>query len=186
MCTINDDPIMYGSWDMEHNRQNFLSFWTIFLHFYPANNPKNQTFEKMKKPPGDIITLDVCIINNNHMMHGSWDIEHNGQNFLSFWTIFCPFSPLTTQKIKNLKKWKKKPGDIILHKCAKNDNHMMYGSWDMKRDRQNFLSFWTVFCRFTPLTTWKIKILKNWKNHMEISSFYTSAPKIMIICFTVP
>ena len=130
MCTINDDPIMYGSWDMEHNRQNFLSFWTIFLHFYPANNPKNQTFEKMKKPPRDIITLDVCIINNNHMMYGSWDIEHNGQKFLSFWTIFCPFSPLTTQKIKNLKKWKKKPGDIILHKC--DGWFLRYEAWQTK------------------------------------------------------
>ena len=28
--------------------------------------------------------------------------------------------------------------------------------------------------------------LKMKKKHMEISSFYTSAPKIMIICYTVP
>ena len=39
--------------------------------------------------------------------------------------------------------------------------HMMYSSWDMKSDRQNVLSFWTVFWRFTPLTIQKIKILKN-------------------------
>ena len=37
---------------------------------------------------------------------------------------------------------KKTPGDItILQKGAINDNHMMYGSLDMKCDRQNFLSF---------------------------------------------
>ena len=47
----------------------FLSFWTIFLHFYPPNNPKNQNFEKMKKPPGDIITLHMCTINDNHIMY---------------------------------------------------------------------------------------------------------------------
>ena len=38
------------------------------------------------------------------------------ENFLLFWTIFYPFTPLTTWKIKFLKKWKKKkkkPGDII-------------------------------------------------------------------------
>ena len=23
---------------------------------------------------------------------------------------------------------------------------IMYGSWDTKHDRQNFLSFWTIFC----------------------------------------
>ena len=64
-----------------------------------------------------------------------------------------------------MKKFKKKSGDIIiLHMCTINDNHMLYGSWDMKCGRQNFLSFWTVFCHFTPLTTRKIKILKNWKN----------------------
>ena len=28
------------------------------------------------------------------------------QNFLSFWARFCPFTPLTTHKIKILKKWK--------------------------------------------------------------------------------
>ena len=29
----------------------------------------------------------------------------------------------------------KAPGDIIiLHMCTKNDDHMMYGSWDMVRD----------------------------------------------------
>ena len=105
----------------------------------------------MEKTPGDII-LHMCIINDNHMMYGSWDIERERQNVLSFWTIFCLFTPLTTWKIKIFKKWKKNnkkkqqkkktPEDIIiLHKCTINDNHMMYGSWYMKRDRQNFLSF---------------------------------------------
>ena len=58
---------------------------------------------------------------------------------------------------------KKTPEDIIiLHMCTKNDNHM-YSSWDIECDRQNFLSFKISFCCFTPLTTWKIKILKPWK-----------------------
>ena len=48
--------------------------------------------------------------------------------------------PPTTRKIKILKKWEKTPEDIIiLHKCIINDSHMMYGSWDMKSNRQNFL-----------------------------------------------
>ena len=135
-----------------------------FLSFYPPNNPKNQNFEKLEKTPQDIIILHMGTINDNHMMYSSWDMECNGQNFLSFWTVFCLFTSLTTQEIKILKKWKKWFGDIIiLQMCTINDNHMMYGSWDMKRDGQNFLWYWTVFCHFTPLTTWKIKILKNWK-----------------------
>ena len=62
----------------------------------------------------------------------------------------------------------------------------MYSSWDIECDRHNFLSFWTIFCPFTPLTTRKIKILKKWKKYLEISSFYTSVPKIMILCYTIP
>ena len=43
-------------------------------------------------------------------MYGSWDMEDKGQNFLSSWTIFCPFTPVTTQKIKTFKKMKKTSG----------------------------------------------------------------------------
>ena len=131
----------------------------------------------------------MCTINENHMMCGSWDMEGDGQNILSFWTVFALLPPttLTTQKIKIVKKWKTNLGDnIILRKCTISDNHMMYGSWDIERDIQNFLSFWTIFCTFTPLTSWKIKILKRLKNVLEISSFYTNVPKIMIICYSVP
>ena len=114
--------------------------------------------------------LHMCTINDNHMMYGSWDTKHDGQNFLSFWTFFCPSTPLTTQKMKILKKWR--------NSLEINDSHMMYGSWNMKRERQNFLSFWLISCSFTQLTTWKIKILKK--------IFYTGVPKLMIICYTVP
>ena len=68
-------------------------------------------------------------------------------SFCHFGPIFA-FNPLTTQKIKILKKWKKKkkkmPGDIILPMCTTKDNHMMHGSWDMERDGQNFFSFWAI------------------------------------------
>ena len=62
----------------------------------------------------------------------------------------------------------------------------MYGSRDKECDGQNFLTYWTIFCPFTPLKTWKIKILKKWKTHLKISSFYTNVPIIMIIYYTVP
>ena len=71
---------------------------------------------------------------------------------------------------------------IISHKCTIYDNHMIYGFWDMRHEKQNCLSFWTIFCSDTPITTQKIKIEKNWKKWLEISSFYTSATKVMIIC----
>ena len=100
---------------------------------------------------------------------------------------FLPFYPPNNPKNQNFeKKTKKFPEDIIiLHRCTINDNHMMYGSWDIECDGQNFLSFWTVFCLEKVLTR-KIKILKNSQISLEISSFYTSVPKIIIICYIVP
>ena len=49
-----------------------------------------------------------------------------------------------------------------------------------------FLSFWTIFCPFTPLTTRKIKILKKWKKTLEILLFYTCVPQITIILCIIP
>ena len=48
-------------------------FFVILGHFLPSdtpNNLKNQSFEKMKKMPEDIIILEMCTINKNHMMYG--------------------------------------------------------------------------------------------------------------------
>ena len=118
------------------------------------------------------------------MIYGSWNIRCNGQKFLLFRAIFCPFSPLTTWKIKTLKKT---PGDItILHIFTTNDSHMIYGSWDMARDKCNYFLFWAIFCHFTPTTSRKIKILKKWKKHLEIPSFYICIPKIMIRWCALP
>ena len=80
-----------------------------FLNFYLPNDPENQDFKKIEKTPGDIIILQMCTINDNHMMYGSCEMEFHKQSFLSFRTIFCPFTffyPLRTQQIKILEKWK--------------------------------------------------------------------------------
>ena len=51
----------------------------------------------------------------------------------------------------------------------------------MVRDRWNhYFSFWAIFCPFTPLTAQTIKVKKKREKCMEISSFYTCVPKIMI------
>ena len=84
----------------------FFAILDNFLLFYPTNNLENPIFEIMKKTTGDIIILQMCTTNDNHMIYGSWDMECDRQNFLSFWTIFCPFTSLTTPSIKSLKKWK--------------------------------------------------------------------------------
>ena len=108
-----------------------LSFWTFFCLFPPPNNLKNQHFEKMKKIPRDSIILHMCTINDNNMMNDSWDIEHDGHNFLSFWTIFCTFTSLTTQKIKHFEKMKKTPGDTGWPKksVSHEDIHKIFNIW---------------------------------------------------------
>ena len=89
---------------------------------------------------------------------------------------------------ENFKTMKETPGDIIIsHKCTKNHDHMPHCSWDMVCEGCNCcFSFWAIFCLFTLLTARKMKISKQWKKYSEISSFYTSVPKIMAICYTVP
>ena len=133
-----------------------------------------------KKTQENVIISQMCITNDthySHMMYCSWDMECNGQNFLSFWTFFCSFTALITRKIIILKKWKKCLEILSFYtKIPKMTNHIMYGSWDIEGSGQNFLSFWNIFCPFTPLTTWKIKLSKKWKKYLEILSFYTSVP----------
>ena len=140
------------------------------------NQKKNQNFEKKKKKnSGNIIILHMCSKNHNHMMCGSWGAEWDRQNFLAFWTIFCPFTPLTIHKMKIMKKWKKNNNWGYYWFTLKPHKWQSYHIWFLKHGGQQryFLSFWTTFCIFTSLTTWKIKTLKNWKKYLEILSFYT-------------
>ena len=178
--------MIYSSWDIERDRLK-LVILGHFLPFYSPKNQKNHNFEKMKKIAGDIIILLMRTKNHNHMMYGSWDTEWDTEFFAilevcqrEFSVIldhFLPFDHPDDLKNQNLEKLKETPGGIIiLHMCTINDNHMVYGSWDMECERQNFLSFWTIFCPFNPLTIHKIKILIKWKKSLEILSFYTCVP----------
>ena len=166
MCTIiKIISCMVPFWDIKGKGQSFFVILGHFLLFDPPNNPKNQDFEKKLKKPGDIIILHVCTTNDYHMMYHSWDIKHNRQNYLSFWAIFCHFTPLTTQRIKILKKYKKTGDVIILHKSTINDNHTVYGSKDKKC---NWHNFFVILGHFLPIYPQNIK--KTWKKHLEISS----------------
>ena len=62
---------------------------------------------------------------------------------------------------------------------------MVHGSSDMECNRRNFCHFRLLFALLPPNSP-KNQNLKKMKKHLEISSVYTSVPKIMIICYTVP
>ena len=79
----------------------------------------------------------------------------------------------------------KKLGDIILLHMCKIYEDMIYSSWDIRHNRQ----FFVILCHFLPfdpINNPKHQNLEKMKKNMEISSFYKSVPKIMIICYTVP
>ena len=137
----------------------------------------------MKKIPGDVIILHMCTINDNYMMCVSWDMERARQNFLSFWTTVCPFTPLKPQKIKIWKNaWRYHHFTQMYQKSWSYATlFLWYNVW-----RMQFLFFILGFLYpFTLLTTQKIKVLKKWKMQLGRSSLYICVPKIMIIWSTV-
>ena len=137
----------YDVWFLKYGapQTEFFIILDYFLPFYPSNKLENQNYEKMEKQKtnkqtntlGDIIFLHMCNINENHMICGFWDMGHNWQKFLSFWTIFCHFTPLTSWTIKIMRKLKKNTlGDIfILHMCTINENHDLWILGYGARDR---------------------------------------------------
>ena len=63
----------------------------------------------MKKTSGDVIILQKCTENHDHMLYCSWDIVHDRHNcYFSFWAIFGLLQPPNSPKNQNFKKWKKK------------------------------------------------------------------------------
>ena len=141
--------LRYGAW-----RTDFCVILDHFFFFFlPLTIWKIKILKNWRKH-SEISSFYTSVPKIMIMLYCSLDMVCNGCNcYFSFWAIFA-FLPH-----QNLRTIKKTPGDIIiLHRCTINDNHMMYGYWDMERDGQNFLSFWTIFCTFIPLTTQNIKI----------------------------
>ena len=155
MYTINEHHMIYGLWNVRCDRQKFFSFRVIFCPSSLLTTWKIKIL-KLKKAPEDIIILHICTIHDNHRIYVSWDMKCDEQNFLSFWTVFCPFtSPPLPHYPPTL------PPTPLLPplKTIKNQN--------------------------SSLTAQKLK-KKNEKKLLEISAFYNGVPKIMIICYTLP
>ena len=102
--------------------------------------------------------------NHNHMMYGSSDTDKCFCHFGPFFDLLPPPPPpLMILNIKIKKKKKRKKWLEILffyiYMCTINEDHMIYGSWNKRCDRQKISTFWAIFCPFSPLTIWKIRIL---------------------------
>ena len=105
-------------------------------------------------------------------------------HFGSFWVIFCHLTPLTTQKIKILNQWKKKKKKKHLQISFYPSVPQVTVIWCMIPEiwslTDRIFCHFGLFFDFNPLTTHKIKIFKKKKKSMELSSFHTFVPKIVI------
>ena len=130
---------------------HFRPFFALLRHCWPR---KLKFGKNAKKTPGDIILLQMWTINQDDMIHGSWDMKFNRQNVFVIMGNFFPFyhppphpttPPQTARKIK----------------ITKNHDHMLYCSWDMVRDGSNcYFLFWAILFPFASLTApkkWKIQ-----------------------------
>ena len=124
-CTKNNNHMMYASWDMEYERQNFLSFWAILCPFPPQNQNEKD------------IWRDYSFMNVYHKWrwYNVWflryrDIRCNRQNFLLFWNIFLPFYPPNNLENQNFEKMKK--STLVYHKWWSCDVwSLRHGAWQI-------------------------------------------------------
>ena len=98
---------------------------------------------------------------------------------------FCPFTPLAAQRMKISKNEKNNWGyhhftQLYQKLWLQAFLFLRYGTWWMQ------LLFFILgyFSTFFPSNSPKKLKWKKKKKHLDIS-FYTSVPKIMIICYTV-
>ena len=100
-----------------------LSFWAIFcpLPPPPPNDPEKENFQKLKKIPGDIILLNMCTINEDHIkyIHVSWNFSACQTDFFVILGHFLSFHPTENWENQTFEKMKKRPGNnIIFQMCT--------------------------------------------------------------------
>ena len=150
---------------------------------------KNLNFENIKKIAGNIIIFYTCVARTS-IIYGTFP-EIQSETICFFLTYHSPpLPPPKKKKKKNLKKKKKKKKKckkkkniwrchhvkLVLQKTRSNDVFLL-----KIRSATDILSFYVIFCCFTPLLTPEIKIgekLKKHtkKKHLEMLSFYAGAP----------
>ena len=124
----------------------------------------------MKKTPRNNIILHKCTKIHDHKLYCSWDMARDGCNcYFSFWATFLPFYPLTTQKMKISKKWKKHLAISSIYIIVPKTMIMCYTAvpeiWHVA---DVIVIFWgAIFCPWLPHRP-KNQISQKWKKHLEI------------------
>ena len=141
--------MMYGSWDMKCNRQNFFVILGHFLPFYPPLTAQKMKISKMKKHL-EISSFYTSVL--KIMIIGyTVDMKRDRCNYYFYFEQYNSLLPPYSSKIENFKTMKKRPADIIiLHTCTKNHYHMLYYFWDMACVRCNYFHFGQFFALLPP------------------------------------
>ena len=170
---------------MKWDRHNFCHFGLFFVLLDPWQ-PGKSKFWKNEKIIWRCHPFTHTKI-HDHMMYVPWNTECD--RLFVILGHFLHFTPLLTP-IRKIWKNVKKPSPFALHRCTMNEDHIIYDSWDIRHNKEIFLSFWVIFCPLTLLTTQEIKLLKTMKKkkkkkkkmiNLEILSFDTCVPQ-MIWC----
>ena len=150
---------MYGSWDTEWDRHNFLSFWVIFCPFTNPQ-PKKQNFEKKrKKLSGDNILLYIHV----HHKWRSYDIKFlkykvQQTEIFSILGHFLPFHLLDNLENQNFKieknTWRYYHFPHLHHKWQSYDVWFLrYGAWQKKK-HWKILSFYKCVHKWQSYDIW--------------------------------
>ena len=132
----------------------FLSFWAIFLPFYPTNKPKIKMLKKWRKKHLEISSFYTNVTKILIILYCSWDMVHDGFNsYFSFWAIFWPLTPLTAQKLKISQKWKKKNTWRYHHFTKVYQKSWSYAILFLRYDMWKlfFFSYFELFIVLLPL-----------------------------------
>ena len=121
----------------------------FFALLLPLTTRKIKIWKKWKKHL-EILSFYTCVPQMTIMWWMVPEIWSVTDRMFCRFGLFLPFTTLKNKK-------KQTPGDIIiLHKCIKNHNHMLYCSWDIMCDRSNcYSSFGAIFLPFYPLNCLK-------------------------------
>ena len=173
--------MMYASWDTEYNQSNFLSFWAIFYRFTPLLTPKIKSWKNLNK------TWRYKILLHIYHKQRSWCMVPEIQGMTKFFAILGLWPSKQTEKAKFWKNekntWRYYHFTLAYQKWQSSNNvwFLRYGTW-----QTDFFVILDYFLPFYPTNNPENQDFEKWTKCLEISSFYTSAPKIMITCYTVP
>ena len=133
--------MMYGFWDMECDRQKFLSFWNDFCPF-TTPPPSRHGLRKSKFWKNGKLAWRYHFTQVYHkwQWYDVWLLRYEAwvTNFFVILDHFLSFYLPNNPRNQNFEKLKKTPGDItILQKCIKNNDHMLYCSLGMAHNGFN-------------------------------------------------